>query len=151
MSIAAPLQNEYDTDFCKWLYHQCKFLKKHEFDKLDIDNLIEEIDGLRKSDRRALKSHLTVILTHMLKKEFVPEQQGNSKSWDSSIFNSHRCIKMIIEDSPSLKKDLIASLSIAYDYAKDQASAETYLELCKFPKECPWTIKELFPELEKKY
>ena len=37
---------EHDKDFFKWTCDQAQLLKKREFSKLDIDNLIEEIESL---------------------------------------------------------------------------------------------------------
>ena len=39
----------------------------------------------------------------------------------------------------------------AYSYARLKAAKETRLILDKFPEKCPWTLNEIFPDLEKKY
>jgi hypothetical protein len=57
----------YDTDFFKWTKTQADLLKKRNLDRLDIDNLIEEIESLGRSDRRTLLSQTVVLLTHLLK------------------------------------------------------------------------------------
>ncbi len=44
----------YEEDFYKWTRLQSDFLKKEEFDKLDIRHLIEEIESLGNSEKRAL-------------------------------------------------------------------------------------------------
>lgn len=152
LSLAAPpSETEYEADFFKWTKCQANFLKKRQLDKLDIENLIEEIESLGRSDKRALRSLLNVLLVHLLKKKFQPEGQGNSNSWDSSIFNSTKQIQYLLQESPSLKSELKKMYQDVYEDARHQASFETTLEISIFPEKCPWLVKELFPNLEKKY
>ena len=77
----------YEIDFFNWTFHQAKLLKKRAFSELDIENLIEEIESLGRSDRRALRSQVVRLLMHMLKQSYQPEGQGNSRSWAGSISN----------------------------------------------------------------
>lgn len=46
LSVAVPAKVEMDNenDFSQWADNQAKFLKNREFSKLDMDNLIEEIN-----------------------------------------------------------------------------------------------------------
>ena len=154
LSIAAPVSSKkkllYDKDFFKWTKAQANVLKKGRLDDLDIRNLVEEIESLGRNDKRSLSSQTVVLLTHLLKLKYQPHGQGNSKSWHSSVLNSTREIKKLIKDSPSLKNELIKEFSEAYEDAKQSASVETGLDITIFPKACPWTIEELFPELYKK-
>jgi hypothetical protein len=136
-------KSEYDTDFYKWTNAQAKLLKKRDFDSIDLDNLIEEIASLGRSDRRALKSHLENILLHMLKMEYQPQGKGNSKSWESSLFHARMRIKDLLDDSPSMKKLLPNLISKAYELAKYDAVIETGLSVETFPKECPWKRDEI--------
>jgi hypothetical protein len=57
----------YDRDYCLWLEKTSQLLRERRFDEIDIDNLVEEIEGLTKSDRRAIRNRLTVLLEHLLK------------------------------------------------------------------------------------
>lgn len=50
-----------------WLDNTVKLLRKSKFEKLDVDNLIEEIEGISRSKRRELKNRLIVLLVHLLK------------------------------------------------------------------------------------
>lgn len=49
----------YETDYNQWLKETVKQLRERNFEQVDWDNLIEEIESIRKSDRRALMSLLT--------------------------------------------------------------------------------------------
>lgn len=140
----------YDSDFFKWVKDQVKFLKRGEFSKLDIDNLIEEIESLGRSEKRTLVSYLENLLMHMLKVKFQ-KLEKDSTSWALSIEEASCKSRKTLSENPSLKPKLREIFVEAYSYARLKAAKETRLDIEMFPKECPWTLKEIFPDLEKKY
>lgn len=68
----------YEKDFFKWTKTQANHLKKKEFSKLDIENLIEEIKSLGRSEKRAIKSYLANLLLDLLKIECQPGKHTKS-------------------------------------------------------------------------
>ena len=52
----------YETDYNQWLKETVKHLQERNFEQVDWDNLIEEIESMGKSDRRALMSLLTRLI-----------------------------------------------------------------------------------------
>lgn len=136
----------YDRDFNAWVMAQKTFLENGDFQYLDIQHLIEELEDLGGSNKDSLESHLIIILMHMLKQKYQPDK--SSKSWNDSIVNAKIQIKQIIKKNPGLKNYLKDStiLSSCYSSAKRYAFKETGIELRKFEKECPWTLKEILGE-----
>ena len=51
---------EYNQDFSQWLSQQAYLLKNKMIDKLDFDNLAEELEALGRSEHRELKSRREV-------------------------------------------------------------------------------------------
>lgn len=152
MSVASNERKSatYDNDFFKWTKSQAKFLKNEEFSKLDRDNLIEEIESLGRSQKDKLKSHLENLLMHMLKVKV----QGKGKattSWRLSIKEASHKAQKALQENPSLKPKLKEVLEDAYFSSRIRAALETKMAEDKFPEECPWGLKEIFPDLEKKY
>lgn len=143
IAVSAKKKIEYNRDFFQWTKQQTSLLKKKQFKDLDIANLIEEIRSLGKRDKRSLKSHLIILLTHLLKNQFHPEGKGNSSSWDASIKNSEMEIQLILEDSPSLKKELKTIYESAYAYAREKAAIESGLNIAVFPEKSPWKIQDI--------
>lgn len=43
----------YETDFVAWAQQQALLLKQGRLEELDLTNLIEEVEGLSRSDQRA--------------------------------------------------------------------------------------------------
>ncbi|MBE9166953.1 DUF29 domain-containing protein [Pleurocapsales cyanobacterium LEGE 06147] len=63
----SPLDRRlYETDWNLWLLTTIKQLKNRDFESVDIEHLIEELDSLARRDRRELKSRLRVLVTHLL-------------------------------------------------------------------------------------
>jgi len=143
LSISAPSKpksNLYDVDFYKWANAQAKLIKTEKFKDVDIENLVEEIETLGRSEKNALKSHMINLFLHLLKCDYQPERR--SKSWDDSILEAERQIEDILEDSPSLKKLIPTLNEKAYSWARRKAINETNLHEDCFPKECPKSYQE---------
>lgn len=137
-------QQLYNADFAHWIAQATVLLRQGKFDELDIEHLIEEVEDLGKCDRRALCSNLEVVLLHLLKWQFQPEQR--STSWRGSIREHRRRIARILKDSPSLNAYLQQEYRDCYTGARLQATDETGLPAETFPVECPYTIEQALDE-----
>lgn len=69
-------QQLYNADFAQWITQVTLLLQQGKFDELDIEHLIEEVEDFGKRDRRALCSNLEMVLLHLLKWQFQPEQRS---------------------------------------------------------------------------
>lgn len=142
-------KSPYDKDFSKWTKDQARFLKKQEFSKLDMKNLIEEIESLGRSEKRTLESYVMKLLLHLLKVKY--QFKNHTRSWDLSIKQMSHSARKTLAENPSLKSKLKEIVDDAYFSARLEASSETGLDEKVFPEECPWSLKDIFPDLEKKY
>ncbi|MBE7380212.1 MAG: DUF29 domain-containing protein [Leptolyngbya sp. SIO1E4] len=140
-----PVSNLYETDFYDWTRAMATALRQGRWQDLDIDNLAEEIESLGRSDKRALKSRLEVLLMHLLKWKYQPEHRSNS--WRSTIIEQRLRIQDLLEDSPSLQPYLEAERERCYANACKLAAAETGLDLRTFPSTCPFTLKVILSEM----
>ncbi|MGK7887968.1 MAG: DUF29 domain-containing protein [Leptolyngbyaceae cyanobacterium] len=95
-------QSLYEQDFLLWSEETVAKLKAKDFENLDLENLIEEVDSLGRSQRKELSSRLTRLLEHLLKRLYVnlPE---NYRGWEDTIRNQRTELDLLIQDSPSLK------------------------------------------------
>jgi Domain of unknown function DUF29 len=146
LSLAFAVKNEtnvHDRDFFKWTTEQACFLRRGEFDKLDIQNLTEEIESLGISQLDALESHLCILLLHLLKARYQPSM--HTRSWDLSIRNARYHIAKILKKNPSFKVKLPETLTDAYFSGRLKAIDQTGLEEHVFPEECLWEISEILP------
>ncbi|WP_373527642.1 DUF29 domain-containing protein [Nostoc sp.] len=135
----------YQTDFYAWTQEQVSLLKIQEWEQLDTVNLIEEIETLGRRERQELRNRLGVLLGHLLKWQSQPEKRSNS--WLGTIREQRVQIKLLLQDSPSLKPYLDEVFLTIYELGLALAIRETELGEQVFPEICPYTLGEtLNPE-----
>ena len=61
----------YESDFLRWTQDTVAKLKARDFDHLDLENLIEEVETLGRSEKQELESRLETLLAHLLKRVYV--------------------------------------------------------------------------------
>jgi hypothetical protein len=136
--------SDYDTDFYGWTQAQAAALRAKDWAALDLDHVAEEIEALGNEQRHAVRSHLRVLLWHLLKWAYQPDHR--SRSWLISIANARAEIADRLEDYPSLRPHVPALLAAAYPRARRLAAAEMGLPLATFPETCPWPLAQVLDE-----
>ena len=68
-----------------------------------IDDIAQFIEFMEKSEKRALKSQLIRLMSHIIKWKSQPARR--SASWRITIFSARREIDKIRADVPSLNQD----------------------------------------------
>ena len=131
----------YELDFYAWTLQQAKLLQEKKWSYLDIPNLVEEIESLGRQERRELKNRLGVLLGHLLKWQFQPENR--SKSWLSTIREQRDQVLDLIDESPSLKPYLPEALIKGYRDGINLAVRETSLGYKAFPINCPYLLEQV--------
>jgi hypothetical protein len=97
----------YARDYFLWLEATAKTLKDQDFDNLDLENLIEEIESLGRSEKRAISSYLMRLCEHLLKIEYwQSERQQCFRGWRIEVQNFRLQIEAELEASPSLNSFL---------------------------------------------
>ncbi len=134
----------YDTDFYAWTVEQAKLLGHRQWDKLDLPNLVEEIESLGRQQRQELRSRLSVLLGHLLQWQYQPQRR--SRSWLATIRIQRRDTLRLLQENPSLKADLDEIFEDAYANGKDLAIAETDLPDQTFPLQCLYTLDQTLDE-----
>ncbi|HIK20683.1 MAG TPA: DUF29 domain-containing protein [Synechococcus sp. M44_DOE_062] len=141
----------YDRDFYAWTQEQAALLKSGQWDRLDIPNLVEEIEALGRQERRELVNRLAILVGHLLKWQFQPQQR--SKSRTAIIIEQRQEVQELIADNPSLKSYLVEAMNKAYQKSILLVIRETPLSLDDLPAQCPYTLDQVmdpdfYPEQE---
>ena len=131
----------YNTDYIQWVEATLQQLRSRDYDRVDWDNLLDEIEEIGKRDRRSIDSHLVVVLVHLLKWQL--QSDCRTGSWASSITEHRRRILRLLKDSPSLKPYIETILEECYQSARKQAHQETGLLLELFPAVCPYPVEDI--------
>jgi hypothetical protein len=97
----------YDRDFVLWTEEQSALLRnaKDWNLPLDWDNLAEEIESLGRSQRAELKSQIRRILRHLFKLVASPAAEPRG-GWHATIRDARLEIEDVLEDSPSLRREI---------------------------------------------
>ncbi|MBO9482124.1 MULTISPECIES: DUF29 domain-containing protein [Gammaproteobacteria] len=132
----------YERDFYSWTQKQADLIREGRLAELDLDNILEELESMGRSDYRALQSRLTVLFTHLLKWHFQPEKRKQGNSWERTIKEQRKQIGRLLLDCPGLKSKLDAMLPVVYERALEDAHDETNLPVSLFPEQCPWSFQQ---------
>ena len=138
--------DSYETDPHAWALEQARRLRAGE--PIDVENVAEEMEGLGRDWERTLESHLTVLLLHMLKRDFQPGR--HTRSWDLTIKEQRRQVNRTLTKMPSLRRLLAETIADMYPIAVLQASRETRKLEADFPSECPYSEDEILTAAEEK-
>jgi len=90
---------------------------------------------------RELESRLIILIAHLLKWQFQPNQQ--SSSWRGSIREQRAKLLHLFKYVPSLKRHVDEVIQAAYPDALELAVDETGLATSIFPITCPYSIEQL--------
>ncbi|MGA9377931.1 MAG: DUF29 domain-containing protein [Phormidium sp.] len=140
-STANQLSILYEQDYYLWLETTAKILREGQVSLLDTANLLEEIEDMGRSEKRAVYSNLKILLIHLLKYRYQPEKRSNS--WKATIVEHRQRLKKAVQESPSLQPYFEEIFNECYQDARELAAAETGLPIDEFPVESPFVMAEI--------
>lgn len=139
--MSALSENLYEKDLSAWVNQQIEILKSGRLEKIDVKNLIEELESVGVTERRTMESYFEVLICHMLKWKYQPTHR--SKSWINSINNSISGINKILKYNPSLKNFMQKAFDEAWESGRKQALKETKLNSHEIPNKKVWTVETI--------
>jgi hypothetical protein len=131
----------YDEDWVLWIDAQVRLLSEKRFSELDVGNLVEELDGMKKQYAHELDSRLTVLIMHLLKCEYQTDHPRNK--WHSTLIEQRRRILLLLESSPSMRPRVMKFSMDCYTDARRRAALETGLDITTFPRQLPYSVAQL--------
>lgn len=134
----------YEEDFYLWLKTTAEQLKKGKFTEVDLDNLIEEIESMGRSERHAIKSLLTRLLEHLLKLTYwESERDRNGNHWNGEINNFRVEIQDLLGDSPSLKPYIQEIFESSYHNALETVRKKMGLSRGGLPDQVIFNLEQV--------
>lgn len=146
MSGVAGYPGLYERDFAAWLEQQSQLLRERRFAELDLDNLIEEVESIRRAEVRSVEHHARIVIAHLLLLAHSTLADPRP-SWRMTADSHRHQLDMCL--SPSLRAELEARLDKVY--ARGRKLATTVLETegtdrAWVPEACPWPLEEILKE-----
>lgn len=101
------LKNLHDRDFNLWTEQMKIALENRDVNAMDWNNLIEEIEDMGASQKRALDSYLQRLIEHILKLKYWESEVDKCRNgWMKEVTNFRNQINRILKKNPSLKNYL---------------------------------------------
>jgi len=106
----------HDVDFLRWTIAQAAALRHagtmriNTPDPIDWESVAEEIESLGRSERAALRSRIAVVLEHLFKLALLPATDPRA-GWLDTLDVQRAGIARLLEDSPSLKREITAMVA----------------------------------------
>ena len=124
----APAAELYHSDGYTWAIEQADALRRRDFNAVDWDNVIEEIEDLSRSEERSLKSQYAKAIEHLLKLQYrrqwetgpVPEKTAGELVRQQRPARNRRRPAWKIPDSGAVREEVFAE---AWRKAKGYAIA----------------------------
>jgi hypothetical protein len=141
MLVVTDLKTLYDIDDSQWLEETVKLLKKRQFEALDLDNLIEELEDLGKEKKNAVASLLEQVIRHLLLLQYwTSEAQYNAIHWQGEIYTFR--VQLRRKLTTNLRNYLKLELNNIYKDALGFVKIKTQ-NADIFPLECPYSLEQL--------
>ena len=141
MTVIPDLKTLYEIDDSLWLEETIELLKAKNFEALDLENLIEELEDLGNEKKFRAASFLQQIIRHCLLLQFwTSEREYNQAHWESELVNFQDQLNTYL--TASLRKYLEQEFDNIYQKALRYARKKTNNQV-HFPNTCPYSLDEL--------
>ncbi|GIX42347.1 MAG: hypothetical protein KatS3mg129_2080 [Leptospiraceae bacterium] len=134
------IQKLYEEDFYLWIKTQIELLKEKRWELIDIENLIEELESMGRSEIRSLASYIGILFAHLYKWDQFPEKR--TRSWMNSILYSRKEILRLLKKQPSLKSKLNEAMEDGWSYAQKIIIDDTDIDYRTLPDNSPYTFED---------
>jgi hypothetical protein len=152
------LKELYEKDFYLWVQENLRLLKNKEYNLVDWENLLEEIEDMARRELRSLINLMAIIMEHLYKWENYRESAYIGSGWKKSILNARKEVLKLFKDEPSLKakaqekeilqrawEDAVLDL-IAWFKGNERLALRHFGRFPTekdFPQECPYTFEQI--------
>jgi len=154
------LKELYEKDFYLWVLENLRLLKNKEYELVDWENLLEEIEDMARRELRSVISLMVVIMEHIYKWENYRESACMDSGWKKSILNARKELIDLFDEIPSLKRiaqekeslnkawrKAVRRLIVWFDEDENKNLAKKYFGRLPteedFPKDCPYTFEQV--------
>ncbi len=138
------LKHNIDTEYDSWLLEQAQLLRDRNFQHLDIDNLVEEIEALVRGEKSSVEQFAYLIMLHLLLIEYwYEESEWNRNHWEAEITGFR--LQLNNKLTTNLRKHLAQRLDFLYGKAYQAAVKKTKSSINgdRFPQERKYSLEDI--------
>jgi NTP pyrophosphatase (non-canonical NTP hydrolase) len=141
MTVIPDLKTLYEIDDSLWLEETIELLKAKNFEALDLDNLIEELEDLGNEKKFRVASFLQQIIRHALLLQFwISEREYNQAHWQAEIISFQYQLKRYL--TTNLRQYLEQEFEQIYFESLRYVRQKNDNKVT-FPDTCPYSLEEL--------
>lgn len=141
--LGFKMQQLYDEDYVLWTEQTVQQLRKRDLENLDLEHLIEEIEGLGSEQRHKVNSFLRQLLVHLLLYQYWESERSYcGNGWKGEIRNFRAELDELLL-SKTLFNYLTEKFNSVYVKARKIAIDKTGLPSETFPKDCPYRVEQV--------
>ncbi len=141
MMSVTDLKTLYEIDDSQWLESTIELLKNRQFNALDLENLIEEVEELGQEKKNAVASLLEQVIRHLLLLQYwTSESEYKAVPWQGEIYSFRVQLRRRL--TTNLRNYLDSELNSIYQDALGFVRIKTQ-NTVSFLLECPYTLEEL--------
>ncbi|MCZ8188555.1 MAG: DUF29 domain-containing protein [Microcystis sp. LE19-338.1B] len=135
------LKQLYEIDDSQWLGETVSLLRNHQFQQLDLEHLIEELEDLGKEKKNAVASLLEQVIRHLLLLQYwTKEAEYNTINLQEEIYNFRTQLKRKM--TTNLRNYLEEEINFIYQDALGFVKIKT-VNTVIFPSQCPYSLEQL--------
>jgi hypothetical protein len=138
------LKHNIDTEYDSWLLEQAQLLRDRDFQHLDIDNLVEELEALVRGEKSSVEQFAYLIMLHLLLIEYWHEQsEWNRNHWEAEIMGFR--LQLNNKLTTNLRNHLVQRLDFLYGQAYQAAIKKTKSSINgdRFPQERKYSLEDI--------
>jgi hypothetical protein len=140
----SELNQLYEQDYYLWLEKTTELLKAGKLNELDWEHLIEEIEDLSRSEKRAVVSFLKQLIKHLLLYQYwQTERQWSGQGWLEEISNFRFELLQYL-NSKTLKNYAEQELGTIYNRARKEAILKSNIP--DIPINCPYSLEQILSD-----
>ena len=142
--LGTMLKHNIDTEYDSWLLEQAQLLRDRNFQHLDIDNLVEEIEALVRGEKSSVEQFAYLIMLHLLLIEYwYEESEWNRNHWEAEITGFR--LQLNNKLTTNLRKHLAQRLDFLYSKAYQAAVKKTKSSINgdRFPQKRKYSLEDI--------
>jgi hypothetical protein len=143
--VRPKAENLYAGDFYVWTEVQAEMLRERRFEALDLENLIEEVEGLGDAKKSAVLSNANVLIEHLLKLQHSPAADPRA-GWIDTVLEHRNRLEFDL--TPRLRQILQDELPRVHGIARRTAARRLRVHgedaaADALPATCPYTLDQI--------
>ncbi len=136
----SDIEQEYDS----WLLEQAEILRQRDFENLDVNNLIGELEALVRGEKSSVEQFAYLIMLHLLLVDYWREQaEWTRDHWESEITGFR--LQLNNKLTTNLLNHLQERLDFLYDQSRKAAIKKTKSSIKdnRFPLDRKYRLEDI--------